>query len=210
MANVIGDIAGNFKTLMALLEKMPDDEVISVGDMVDRGPRSKEVLKWFMENGRAIMGNHEHMMLDHMTDGGFYERGLWLYNGGTATLESFGYVPFLPEDMMKWVRRLPYYLEVDGFLVSHSFIHPEHDLKSACKLGLTAHDNPNCIFWSRRAPVRREGYVRQIAGHNSQWGLKRFSDEEGEYAICIDSCRANVMTGIHLPSMEIYQQEFID
>ena len=65
MVNIISDIAGNYKTLMALLEKMPqDEEIISVGDMVDRGPRSKEVIEFFMnnENATAIMGNHEHMM----------------------------------------------------------------------------------------------------------------------------------------------------
>jgi hypothetical protein len=64
MPNIIGDIAGNYKTLMALLKKMPDDEVVSVGDMIDRSSGSADVIRWFMKHGKAIYGNHEDMMLD--------------------------------------------------------------------------------------------------------------------------------------------------
>ena len=63
--NLIGDIQGNYHTLRALLKQMPDEEPVSVGDMVDRGPRSKEVLEFFRLNGKALLGNHEHMMLDY-------------------------------------------------------------------------------------------------------------------------------------------------
>ena len=86
MPNIISDIAGNFDALLRLLTKMPDDEVISLGDMVDRGPDSKAVINWFMSNGRAVIGNHEHMMLDHCRQTGFYEKGMWELNGGDATL----------------------------------------------------------------------------------------------------------------------------
>ena len=41
--NLIGDIQGNYHTLRALLKQMPDEEPVSVGDMIDRGPRSKAV-----------------------------------------------------------------------------------------------------------------------------------------------------------------------
>ena len=61
--NIIGDIAGNYLTFLALIKKMPDDPIVSVGDMIDRGPRSKEVLEWFMRHGSALLGNHEHLML---------------------------------------------------------------------------------------------------------------------------------------------------
>ena len=43
MPNVIADIAGEYQTLLALLKKMTDDEVISLGDMVDRGADSAKV-----------------------------------------------------------------------------------------------------------------------------------------------------------------------
>ena len=46
---------------------MPEGETISVGDMIDRGPNSKEVVEYFMDptiNSSAIFGNHEHLMVD--------------------------------------------------------------------------------------------------------------------------------------------------
>ena len=32
--NLIGDIQGNYRTLLALLKQMPDDDPVSVGDMI--------------------------------------------------------------------------------------------------------------------------------------------------------------------------------
>lgn len=209
MTNVIGDIAGNFKTLMALIKKMPSGEVISVGDMVDRGPRGKEVLEWFRNNGRAIMGNHEHLMLDHFDDTGYYEMGIWFFNGGGATYRSFNYAP-PDKELLNWVKSLPLYLEIDNCLISHSFVDQDLGLEKSCELGSTIRDNPHSIIWNRWEPKRFPGYRLQIAGHNSQFRYKRFSDEEGEFAICLDSSRDEVLTGIHLETGKIYQQKYID
>ena len=95
--NIIGDIAGRFDTLQALLDKMPKSAVpLSVGDMVDRGPKSKEVIEFFMKKGKAVLGNHEHMMIDayRRTGGllavGYYGPGLWVgANGGEKTLKAY-------------------------------------------------------------------------------------------------------------------------
>src|SRR3990167_9116336 len=126
MVNIVGDIAGRYDQLLALLKKMPDDEVISIGDMIDRGPKSKEVIEWFMKNGKAILGNHEHMMLDFYRNGGYYEHGIWQWNGGSTTLTSFDPAEryracaVVPEIVLSWVSKLPLYLEIDGYLISHS------------------------------------------------------------------------------------------
>lgn len=219
MVNVIADIAGQYKTLLALLDKMPDDEPVSVGDLVDRGPQSKEVLEFFMNNGRAIMGNHEHMMLDTCFDRGYYSRGIWQMNGGDATLKSFGasdadviswgMLPrqFVPDEVLEWVGGLPLYLEIDDCLISHSF--PDGDLKAACELGKSIDDAPHSIIWNRYEPERLEGYNLQIAGHNSQFSYRWFSDDQGDFAVCLDDSRNRVLTGMHLPSRKIYQQEYI-
>ena len=53
--NIIGDIAGRFDELMLLLAKMPEsDKVILLGDMVDRGSQSKQVIEWAMTNPNVI------------------------------------------------------------------------------------------------------------------------------------------------------------
>ncbi|TVR22939.1 MAG: serine/threonine protein phosphatase [Anaerolineaceae bacterium] len=64
---VIGDIHGCYKEMMKLLDKAgvnDDDQIISLGDMVNRGPDSARVLDFFRYNSqyrvRAVLGNHEH------------------------------------------------------------------------------------------------------------------------------------------------------
>ncbi len=62
---VIGDIHGCFDEFMALLKQCgyrPGDFFISVGDLMDRGPKSKDVIEWFMvaENAFSVEGNHDN------------------------------------------------------------------------------------------------------------------------------------------------------
>jgi len=81
MTIAIGDVHGCYKTLMALLRKIPDDEIIFVGDLIDRGPDNLKCLNlidepWFY----AVRGNHEHFMIDCFLGNGDLQ--LWYYNGG--------------------------------------------------------------------------------------------------------------------------------
>lgn len=90
--NIIGDIHGSYDALMDLVKIMPDAPFISVGDMIDRGPRSLDVLRFFMKDGnRAVLGNHEQLMLDVYYGRRIFGRGVWLdyRNGGYQTLKSF-------------------------------------------------------------------------------------------------------------------------
>lgn len=90
--NIIGDVHGHHDLLMKLVNKMPDVPFFSLGDMIDRGPGSLEVLRFFMKEGnRAVLGNHEHLMLDFYFGRRFYQRGIWFdyRNGGYQTLKSF-------------------------------------------------------------------------------------------------------------------------
>ena len=61
---IIGDIHGCFSELQDLLDKAgvaDDDLVIALGDIVDRGPNSVQVLDFFSNNPTrlSLMGNHE-------------------------------------------------------------------------------------------------------------------------------------------------------
>ena len=68
---VIGDIHGCYSAVRSLLNHVnfrpSADRVFSVGDLIDRGPHSVEVLEltkqsWFF----ACRGNHEQMLIDHL------------------------------------------------------------------------------------------------------------------------------------------------
>ena len=218
MYNVIADIAGQYDALIALLAKMPPGAPVSIGDMVDRGPNSNKVLDFFMKNGLAVLGNHEHMMLDQLQEKHQYEPGIWGYNGGYATMDSFGHI--VPQDVVDWVANLPTYIETTQggkrILLSHAFVHPQFN--TAEEAAVASEGTPyswagdHSIIWNRSYPRPRAEYDLQICGHNSQFGLRWISDEEKPdsepFALCLDDCRRNKLTGIHLPTLEIFQVDF--
>lgn len=81
---VVSDIHGCYQLLMQHLKRQKfnpyQDLLISVGDLIDRGPESLKCLhliseKWF----RAVRGNHEQMALDAIASQTY---ALWLMNGG--------------------------------------------------------------------------------------------------------------------------------
>lgn len=212
MINVISDIAGRFDELMLLVDKMPTGELISVGDMVDRGKQSKQVLDYFMNtpNTRAILGNHEHMMLDYMKKTGFYPYNTWIVNGGKKTIKSFHGYKGVTSEYINWLTKLPKYIIIDDILISHSFIHPYYTLEQACDFGNNIYaKDETTIIWNRNVPIRRKEYKLQVVGHNSNFGLKKFEDKDGLVGICLDDSANNKLTGLCLETMQIYQVDYI-
>ena len=98
----IGDVHGCDATLGALLGRLaagPDDHLVFVGDYIDRGPASRDVIERLLAMEAAaeagtgprvtfLRGNHDQMLLD-WADGvpGAYD--LWRANGGLTTLASY-------------------------------------------------------------------------------------------------------------------------
>jgi len=88
----VGDVHGRVDLLISLLRQLdPGLPVIFVGDYVDRGENSAEVLR--VLRGRpgalALKGNHEEMLLSFLDNP--ESRGAhWLRNGGLQTLASYG------------------------------------------------------------------------------------------------------------------------
>jgi len=93
---VIGDIHGNYFSLINLLNKLPMqnyDKLIFIGDYIDRGPHSKRVVEFvkeLQESGQAValMGNHEKMCLDSYRGSGYWGQ-VWMRNGGGKTIDSY-------------------------------------------------------------------------------------------------------------------------
>lgn len=82
---VVGDVHGCFETLSRLLGQVlfdpQRDRLLSVGDLVDRGPGSLQVLDWLAQMWLfAVRGNHEQMAIDY--DGSPAWRERYLRNGG--------------------------------------------------------------------------------------------------------------------------------
>lgn len=126
----IGDIHGHYNALMQLLDAIaPDleDSVYFVGDLIDRGPQSAQVVDFVMENNYpCILGNHEQMLLDILEtpDIPHHFRQAWLYSGGQATLESYG-DEGIPPEQIQWLKNLPYYLDLGDVWLVHAGVHPD-------------------------------------------------------------------------------------
>ena len=106
----IGDVHGYSNRLDYVLEHIPDHaHIVFLGDLIDRGPQSREVVataRSLITAGRAsaIIGNHEYALVRGL---GIEERGIpgneelltaWCYRyGGDVTVMSYGLDPFHPE-----------------------------------------------------------------------------------------------------------------
>ena len=64
---IISDVHGCYKTLLALIEQFPNKQnskIVFVGNLIDRGINSFEVIKFVKNNNYAcVMGSHEKALL---------------------------------------------------------------------------------------------------------------------------------------------------
>lgn len=150
---VIGDIHGCHQALTALWRKISpiraEDTVVFLGDYIDRGPASRQVVDEILmireELPRVItlMGNHEQMLLDFLEG---REGTPFLAVGGAETLASYGLPavgsppPVLPPDHGRFFRELlPYWQNPEAIYVHAG-------LKPACPLAL----QPRAwLLWAR-------------------------------------------------------------
>lgn len=124
----IGDVHGHYNELMRLFEAMAptqDDRIYFLGDLIDRGPQSAEVVDFVMSNRyHCLLGNHELMLLEALNNGeldeGRYQA--WLYSGGMATVNS--YEGEIPVEHIQWMEQLPLYLDLEDIWLVHAGVHP--------------------------------------------------------------------------------------
>lgn len=151
----IGDIHGRLDLLKDILNRIEKHaatlpaprsvHIVILGDMIDRGPESAEVLRYLhgvqQTTGRLIVlqGNHEELMLRALAA----EPGMlraWMRIGGSATIRSFGAEPphrdddqraavgdllkVIPANLVEWIRNLPLTARSGDYLFCHAGIRP--------------------------------------------------------------------------------------
>lgn len=141
---VLGDIHGRADLLQNFLNNRPEGQIICVGDYIDRGENSAEVLQLLQNEPDIIClsGNHEEMMLRFLEDP-VAHGARWLRNGGLQTLASFLiYTPTesaedsalkgsaqqlrnaLGEPLLQWLRSLPTIWQTGNVAVVHAGADP--------------------------------------------------------------------------------------
>ncbi len=125
---VIGDVHGHYEALSILLDLInptQGDEIYFLGDLIDRGPQSAQVVGLVMENNyHCLMGNHEQMMLDAIGSGRVIPDLLqnWMYGGGYTTMISYNNK--IPNDHLEWFSKLPIYIDLGDIFLVHAGLDP--------------------------------------------------------------------------------------
>jgi serine/threonine protein phosphatase 1 len=151
----VGDIHGRFDLLQELYSEIrrdiraapPERSVeIFIGDYVDRGPQSRNVVEWLVAAPRAtdericLLGNHEDLLAAALADIG--EMDLWLMNGGVETLLSYlpltrfqlerlslreahaAFAAALPASHRAFIESLPRTVAFGSYLFVHAGLRP--------------------------------------------------------------------------------------
>ncbi len=159
----IGDVHGCIDPMHAALDRVDNDiesqgvddpVLVFLGDYVDRGPQSAQVLEELLnlylsnpDDVICLMGNHERMMLDFL-DLPLKAGPRWLRFGGIDTLKSFGITGItpeatqeelyeaceelwdaLPDGMEPWLRNLPLQWSSGNLHCVHAALDPKHPIK---------------------------------------------------------------------------------
>ena len=130
MKRLIGitDIHGEYERLSSLLDEITptkDDTIIFMGDYIDRGAKSKEVVDKVISmknfcNCIYLIGSHEYALL-HSAGDEYYKYLFWNY-GGDATAKSYGSYENIFKIHGDFFNSLePYYL-TDKYLFIHAGI----------------------------------------------------------------------------------------
>lgn len=124
---VVGDLHGCIDMLLEVMEMLgfdrKVDRMFSVGDLVDRGPKSKETAELVFESWfHCVRANHEQMMIEACVNKNWEQRRLWYSNGGQW---AASYPEYEMEDLARALDRLPYIITVGEGEGRFNIVHAE-------------------------------------------------------------------------------------
>src|SRR5262245_13873765 len=136
----IGDIHGCNTALRQLLRQVQparDDRIIFLGDYIDRGPESRQVIDSLLELKKTcspvfLRGNHEVMLLDSRES--FLKSNIWQSYGGLETAFSYGsnfnkdWGGSIPDSHWGFFEQTVRYFETERHIFVHACLDPELDL----------------------------------------------------------------------------------
>ena len=164
----IGDIHGCIDELNELLRQLRpkrEDTLVFLGDYIDRGSHSKEVVEKLLEletqtNCIFLKGNHEQMLLKCLKTKSETDVCNWMINGGAETFDSYGDIVEMLKMHGEFFKSLiPYYL-TDKYLFVHAGINPEKPLDKQTE---------DDLLWIRDEFLEKKHNLKQkiIFGHTA-------------------------------------------
>ncbi len=210
----IGDIHGRstaMKHLLNAIQLTSNDQLITLGDYVDRGADSKGVIDLLIQLRRkysviCLRGNHEIMMLQAY-GGDEASMDCWLRVGGIQALQSYNpdldeeelHLDLVPDNHWFFLKNQLFdWYETDSHIFVHANLHSSSELKYQPSLYL---------HWEFLNPAEYIPHISgktMICGHTSQksgWPLYLGT------AICIDTSSKidPWLTCLHVESGNFWQ-----
>ncbi|PIQ07961.1 MAG: diadenosine tetraphosphatase [Ignavibacteriales bacterium CG18_big_fil_WC_8_21_14_2_50_31_20] len=217
MIAVIGDIHGCYHTLVELynkiIKKYPDLKVYSVGDLIDRGNNSCDVMEFVIEKKIEFTpGNHEYMFYNFFKEPSSVFARSWVFNGSEATLESYEDNEEKVFSHIDVIKKAPFYINTQDCFISHAGISKEyeHFLPKDFRTNLSAlheliyndYRSDRGVLWCRDEPLNI-GKL-QIIGHTKHQEI--ILDEDNN-AVYIDT---GAYVGNKLSAIIVEKEQIID
>ena len=205
----IGDVHGHADTLVALLNSLDlntNDRVVLLGDLVDRGPKSCEVIRIARESSHifSVLGNHEEIMLLNFDALNIEtmnaQQSGWFYIGGRATAQSYideftdinGELCYYKLQRragidLAWLNSLPHHIVLDDFRL----VHAGYDPYEQNEIDLQSTDN---LLWIRsrfhdmNKPVDENRTI--VFGHSTMLGFGLLQSEIWKSEIDLNNGRS--------------------
>jgi len=208
MIAVIGDIHGCFYTLeklyASILNQYPDISVYSVGDLVDRGNYSFEVVDFIKKNKITfVAGNHDYMFYYFIKHPSSPLGRSWIYNGSEATLDSYSNRFAEMQRHLNFIIKAPLTLDLFDCFISHAGIstyysrklgkYPLENKEKLINIVESDLNNEHGVLWTRDKLLNLNKL--QIVGHT------RFEDvyyDKSSNAVYVDtaSCSGNKLSAV--------------
>jgi serine/threonine protein phosphatase 1 len=203
----IGDVHGcvhAVDALLAAIEPTPDDCLVFLGDLIDQGRDSRDVLDRLIDLKRRcqvilIRGNHEEMLYAARDS----EQALryWENCGGVDTLNSYRYgarLSAIPAEHWALLDDGRDYFETEGFIFTHANYLPDLPMQSQPE---------HQLRWALLEPAEMRPHFSGktvVVGHTEQPNSEIL---DLGFALCIDTAcwRHGWLTAIEMRTREVWQ-----
>jgi len=220
---IIGDIHGCLDELIELIHKTrwnpAEDRLILAGDLVDRGPKSAEVIQWARTNNiEVVRGNHDDRYVQFSNKLENKKKPKWIknYPDRLAIFQKL-----TPEDI-QFLKSTPTYIKISEIktYIIHGGIIPGRKIEDQESNSLMhvrfLYDNGNCyskapldaqngycqprnsFFWAEKY----DGKWDIVYGHHV-WDLKEIKTHENNFGAKCYGIDTGVCFGGHLTAMII-------
>ena len=221
---IIGDVHGCFNTLLELIKQFPNKEksqICFVGDVIDRGLFSCDVVELIMQNGyKMVMGNHERRLLSNkfefLNNKVPFDRSWFFGNGGEATYRSYlGQSVEFKQRHVDFLESRPVYLEFKDYktqngehlVVSHSAVGNMWELRN----DKYASEEFKRHLLSGRGDEMQVSGIFNVYGHTPVREVKLYKNSADIDTGCVfNEVGFDKLSALEFPSMKIYTQRNVE